>query len=64
MAQTRIDAGGSTFLPICSGCGWRGLPETDRAAALREARHHELRAHPGDKDTLRMLNNHRARHAG
>ncbi len=64
MARTKIDVGGGSFLPICTACGWRGLPETDHGGALREARHHELRAHPGDKDTLRAMNNHRARHAG
>lgn len=58
MAKVRVDAGGVTFLPICQVCGWRGLPETTHGGALLEARHHELRAHPGDKDVLRALNNH------
>lgn len=54
--RVKIDVGGSTFLPLCA-CGWRGLPRTDRVAASRDARHHELRAHEGDKHALRALNN-------
>lgn len=60
MPQIRIDAGGRTFLPICA-CGWRGLPQDDRGAARLAGRHHEQRAHPGDKQALRALNNQRAR---
>lgn len=62
MAQIRIDAGG-TFLPICNGCGWRGLPCLDRGEALREGRHHELRAHPGDENALQALAHWTRRHA-
>lgn len=62
MARVKIDRGGTTFLPLCLECGWRGLPETDHGAALAEARHHETRAHPGDKDVLRAMTNHRHRH--
>lgn len=62
MAKVRIDAGGSTFLPVCE-CGWRGLPEDDRSAARLAGRHHELRAHTGEKDALRALNNQRHRDA-
>ncbi len=61
MAKTRVDRGGATFLPICTACGWRGLPETTHGGALLEARHHELRAHPGDIDTLKALVEHRRR---
>ena len=60
MARVTIDAGGRTFLPLCE-CGWRGLPQDDRGAARLEARHHEVRAHPGEKDALRALNNQRRR---
>lgn len=61
MADVTIDAGGRTFLPICRDCGWRGLPQDDRTAARLEGRHHELRAHPGEKDALRAYNNQRRR---
>ncbi len=61
MAKTRVDAGGATFLPICTDCGWRGLPETSHGGALLEARHHEQRAHPGDNATLKALVEHRRR---
>ena len=64
MAHTKIDAGGRTYLAICTGCGWRGLPTMDRGAALLQARHHEQRAHPGDLQTAQALAHHRARHAG
>lgn len=53
--RIKVDAG-HTHLALCP-CGWRGLPQRDHVAALREGRHHELRAHPGDKDALRALNN-------
>lgn len=58
--RIKIDAGGCTFLPLCA-CGWRGLPEPDRSTALRAARHHELRAHPGDRDAAKMLDMQRRR---
>lgn len=58
--QTQIDRGARTFLPLC-GCGWRGLPATSHGEALHEARHHELRAHPGDLHTAKALDNHRRR---
>lgn len=64
MARTKIDSGGRTFLPICTECGWRGLPAMSHGEALNEARHHELRAHPGDKQTLNAITAHRSRHAG
>lgn len=60
--RIKIDAGGCTFLPLCA-CGWRGLPMPDRGSALRAAHHHELRAHPGDQNAGKMLDNHRRRHA-
>lgn len=63
MATISIDAGGSTFLPICRDCGWRGLPFGDRAAAMSAARHHELRAHPGEDDALRKAGRYNRRHA-
>lgn len=62
MPRIRIDAGARTFMPVCE-CGWRGLPEDDRLTARRAARHHEQRAHPGDKQALRALNNQRHRDA-
>ncbi|WP_156532968.1 hypothetical protein [Cellulosimicrobium sp. I38E] len=52
--RVRVDVGGGSFLALCP-CGWRGLPDLDRLAALREARHHELRAHPGDKAVAEQL---------
>lgn len=53
--RVRIDVGGGTFLPMCSSCGWRGLPALDRREALQQARHHELRAHPGESDAATAL---------
>ncbi len=52
--RVRVDVGAVSFLPICP-CGWRGLPGLDRTEALRQARHHELRAHPGDQEVVRQL---------
>lgn len=60
MAKVTIDVGGTTFLPVCA-CGWRGMPEPDRSAARLAGRHHEARAHPGEKDALRAYNNQRRR---
>ena len=60
MAKTRCDCS-RTHLAICLACGWRGLPTGDHISAMRMARHHELRAHPGDKDALRALNNAKTR---
>ena len=57
----KIDRGGCTFLPICNTCGWRGLPATSPDEAWREARHHEMRAHEGQKAALRAGNNQRHR---
>lgn len=51
---------GRTFLPMCS-CGWRGLPDLDHEAALMQARHHELRAHPGHDSAERALWQYRRR---
>lgn len=56
--RVRVDVGGGTFLPICP-CGWRGLPGTTRSESLREARRHEQRAHPGDRDVLQQLHGNR-----
>lgn len=58
----KIDAGGCTFLPLCTSCGWRGLPMPDRSSALRSARHHEMRAHPGELHAAKMLDNQTRRH--
>jgi hypothetical protein len=55
--RVKIDSGG-THLPLCP-CGWRGLPSTSRADALHEARHHELRAHPGDHDVYDQIRHNR-----
>lgn len=46
-----IDASARTFVVICD-CGWRSLGMT-RQDAWSQARRHELRAHPGDRDTVR-----------
>jgi len=56
-----IDAGGVTFVAICTACGARTLPAVDRGQALLEARHHEQRAHPGDDQTAQALAQWRAR---
>lgn len=58
--RVKIDAGGMTYLPLCD-CGWRGLPSTSRGGALSDARHHELRAHPGDLQAAKALAEHRRR---
>lgn len=60
--QVRVDAGAASFLPLCA-CGWRGLPGLSHGEALRQARHHELRAHVGDDDARRALAAHRRRQA-
>lgn len=60
--RVKIDASAVTVVPICE-CGWRGLPSRDRSAALHEARHHEMRAHPGDRAVARQLDQHHRRHA-
>lgn len=52
--RVKVDVGGATWLAVCP-CGWRGLPALDRSEALREARHHELRAHPGDQGVVRQM---------
>lgn len=49
-----VDVGGCTWLPLCP-CGWRGLPDDSRRAALMQGRHHELRAHPRDNEVTRQL---------
>ena len=58
--RVRVDVGGGSFMPMC-WCGWRGLPALEHGQALRDARHHELRAHPGHKDALYALRRHQAR---
>lgn len=57
--RVKIDAS-LTFLFLCE-CGARGEAEPTRMDALQDARAHELRAHPQDKDVLRQVNNQRAR---
>lgn len=44
--RLRIDSSATTHVPICA-CGWRGMPAMTRLEALSQARHHEMRAHPG-----------------
>ena len=58
--RVTVDAGAGSHLPLC-GCGWRGLPAQDHGEALRQARHHEMRAHPGHDDARRSLASHRRR---
>lgn len=53
----RIDQG-ATFLPLCTLCPWRGLPDVDRGGALRQARHHEMRCHPGQLSAAQALARH------
>nr|WP_300339930.1 hypothetical protein [Actinomyces sp.] len=59
--RTRVDRG-RTFLPLCE-CGWRGLPALTHEEALRQARHHEQRAHPGHIHARDALDSWRKRHA-
>lgn len=56
----RVDRSAVSFLPLCR-CGWRGLPATSHGEALREARHHEMRAHPGDLHAAQALAQHARR---
>ena len=63
MARVKIDAGGSTFLPLCTVCGWRGMPSTSRGEAHGQAVHHEARAHPGEHHALKAQHIYRRRHA-
>jgi len=61
MPKTIIDASAYTYVAICTDCGARTLPALSREEALHEARHHELRAHPGDVQTAQALAQQRAR---
>lgn len=61
MARIKVDGGSATFLPLCE-CGWRGLPAASHGGALLQARHHEVRAHPGELHAAKALDNHRRRH--
>lgn len=61
MPRHIIDASAYTYVAICRECGARTLPALSREEALHEARHHELRAHPGDLQTAQALAQHRAR---
>lgn len=54
MARVRVDVGGCTYLPICE-CGWRGMPGLAHDEALRQAVHHERRAHPGELNAVQAL---------
>lgn len=60
--RVHVDRSAVTFLAMCE-CGWRGLPTQTHDEALVQARHHELRAHTGERHALEALNKHRARHA-
>lgn len=62
MARIKVDGGSVTFLPLCQDCGWRGLPAASHGGALLQARHHEVRAHPGELHAAKALDNHRRRH--
>ncbi len=42
----RIDFSGSTALPLCRACPWRGAPVGTREEARRQADEHRRRAHP------------------
>lgn len=57
--RVSVDVGGRTWLPLCP-CGWRGLPALSRSEALNEARHHEMRAHPGDNNVLQQIHHNRS----
>lgn len=58
--KVRVDRGGCTFLPLCE-CGWRGLPDTTHSGALQQARHHEMRAHPGHRNAEQALDAYKRR---
>ncbi len=63
MARIKVDIGGGTFLPVCLTCQRPcGLPDTTHEGALRQARHHELRAHPGENHAYDSLKAYRRRH--
>lgn len=59
--RVRVDAGECTFVAVCR-CGWRGLA-LSHELALRAARVHELRAHPGEHHASDSLAKYRTRHA-
>lgn len=59
--RVKIDVSIFATVAVCP-CGWRGLAG-DRLEALRQARHHELRAHPGSRHALDALRQYEARHA-
>ncbi len=63
--RIRVDRSAVSFLPICA-CGWRGLPAISHGDALRDARQHELRAHPGEEHARNAALQHarRQRRAG
>lgn len=55
----KVDVSGFSALAVCL-CGWRGLAD-DRLGALRQARHHELRAHSGSRAALDALRQYETR---
>lgn len=57
----KVDTSGCSAVAVCV-CGWRGLAG-DRLEAMRAARHHELRAHPGSRIVLDLLRQLERRHA-
>lgn len=54
--KVQLDASARTFVWVCD-CGARGL-EMNRGRAWEAARRHELRAHPGHRDTINMPGRH------
>lgn len=58
-----VDSSHVSHLPICRDCGWRGMPEPTKIAALVSLQRHQHRAHPGDSETGLRANIARARRA-
>lgn len=62
--HTSIDAGGRTFLAVCTACpSWRGSIRLNRGAALEDAHLHELGVHGRSREARIRLNRWRERHA-
>lgn len=59
-----VDCSSTSAVVLCPVCGWRTI-DFDRLGALRAARAHELRAHPGETAARNLLGvaEHRARKA-
>lgn len=61
MKVSKIDASATSVVAVCLVCPWRSIAD-DRLTALRQYRHHELRAHPGQRGGLDTLRQYVKRH--